>query len=85
MAVASVGSALKTILTYAHHGGRAVFGGVVDATNLEIFRDFLELLPTEGDVVVSIADLDLRLPEASMLLVERARALAPAGRLILAP
>jgi hypothetical protein len=85
MVVADVGSPLETILTYSHDGGRAVFAGVVDATNLEIFRDFLSLLGTERDIVISIAELDLRTPEASMLLVERARALAPGRRLVLVP
>jgi hypothetical protein len=85
MVVADVGSPLETVLTFSHHGDRAVFAGVVDTTNLEIFRDFLSLLPPEGDAIVSIAEVDLRIPEASMLLVERARALAPSGRLIIVP
>jgi hypothetical protein len=82
MVLTDVRSQVPTILTYAHDGDRAVFEGVVDATNLEIFRDFLSLLPAAGDVVVSIAGLDLRIPQASMLLVDRARSLAPTGRLI---
>jgi hypothetical protein len=66
-----------------HDGAVATFEGVVDATNLEIFRDFLAMLPPRGDVVLSIADLDLQVPEAALLLVDRARALAGAGRLVL--
>lgn len=71
-----------TTLTYTHHGERAVFHGIVDTTNLEIFRDFLSLLPTQGDVEVSIAGLELRMPEASTLLVDHLRALPPGSRLI---
>lgn len=51
--------------------------------NLEIFRDFLAILPAGEDIVISIADLDIRVPEASSLLVERARSMGPARRLIL--
>jgi hypothetical protein len=72
-----------TTLTYAHDGTVATFEGVVDATNLEIFRDFLAMLPSRGDVMVSIADLDLRVPDAALLLVDLARALGGAGRLVL--
>ena len=72
-----------TTLTYAHHGDHAVFEGIVDATNLEIFHDFLSLLPTAGDVEVSIAGLELRVPEASIMLVDLVRALPPGSRLIL--
>ena len=72
-----------TTLTYVHERGRAIFRGVVDATNLEIFRDFLALLPTDGDVVISIAELDLRMPDASSLLVDLARSLLPGCRVVL--
>lgn len=72
-----------TTLTYAHDGTVASFEGVVDATNLEIFRDFLAMLPSRGDVVLSIADLELRIPEAALLLVERARTLVGGARLVL--
>jgi hypothetical protein len=72
-----------TTLTYAHDGTVATFEGVVDATNLEIFRDFLAMLPSRGDVVVSIADLDLRVPDAALLLVDLARAIGGASRLVL--
>jgi hypothetical protein len=72
-----------TTLTYVFERDRAIFRGVVDATNLEIFRDFLGLLPVDRDIVVSIAELDLRVPEASSLLVDRARSLPPGCRLIL--
>lgn len=72
-----------TTLTYVQERGQAVFRGVVDPTNLEIFRDFLELLPVDQDVVISIAGLDIREPRASSLLVDRVRSLAPGRRLIL--
>jgi hypothetical protein len=41
------------------------------------------MLPSRGDVVVSIADLDLRVPDAALLLVDLARALGGASRLVL--
>ena len=71
-----------TTLTYVHENGHEVFSGIVDTTNLEIFRDFLTLLPVDRDLVVSIAALEIRVPEAAMLLVERCRSLRW-GRLIL--
>lgn len=83
MVATDIGPSTDTTLTYVHDGARAVFHGVVDVTNLEIFRDFLSLLPSSGDVIVSIADLDLRVAEASQLLLDRARAIGDAGRLVL--
>jgi hypothetical protein len=73
----------ETTLTYVHEDDRAVFAGAVDATNIEIFRDFLAMLPTRGDVVIDIAELELRVPEAASLLVETARILGEGRKLIL--
>jgi len=83
MVAMDTGAPRLTTLTYVHERGRAVFRGVVDATNLEIFRDFLLLLPTEGDVVISIADLEIRHADAASLLVDRARTIGGGGRLVL--
>jgi hypothetical protein len=73
----------ETTLTYVHETDRAIFTGVVDATNIEIFRDFLAMLPSRGDVVIDIAQLELRVPEAASLLVETARVLGRGGKLVL--
>jgi hypothetical protein len=83
MVAAGTRRSRETTLTYVRAADRATFSGAVDATNIEIFRDLLALLPTDDDVVVSIADLELRVPEASSLLIETARALKAGQRLIL--
>jgi hypothetical protein len=82
MVTADLHPSRQTTLTYVHEADRAVFTGVVDATNIEIFRDFLAMLPSRGDVVIDIADLELRVPEAASLLVETARVLGEGCKLV---
>jgi hypothetical protein len=55
----------------------------VDATNIEIFRDLLGMLPSSGDAVIDVAELELRVPEAATLLVETARILGEGRKLVL--
>lgn len=83
MAVTDVEQPPLTTLTYAHDGRIARFEGVVDATNLEIFRDFLAMLPSAGDVVIAVDALDLRVPQAAAMIVDRARTLGRVGRLVI--
>lgn len=74
----------ETTLTYVQDGGRSIFRGAVDVTNIEIFRDLLAMLPSpDADVVISIGDLELRVPEAASLLVETVRGLGEGHRLVL--
>jgi len=83
MVTADLHPTRETTLTYLHEADRAVFTGVVDATNLEIFRDFLAMLPARGDAVIDIAELELRVPEAATLLVETVRILGEGRKLVL--
>jgi hypothetical protein len=83
MVTADLQPTRETTLTYLHEVDRAVFTGVVDATNIEIFRDFLAMLPPRGDAVIDISELELRVPEAASLLVETARVLGDGRRLVL--
>ena len=83
MVTADLHPTRETTLTYVHEDDRALFTGVVDATNIEIFRDLLAMLPSRGDVVIGIAELELRIPEAASLLVETARILGEGRKLIL--
>jgi hypothetical protein len=75
MISADVQPTRETTLTYVHDADRSVFRGVVDATNIEIFRDFLAMIPPDRDVVLDIGDLEIRVAEAASLLVDRARTL----------
>jgi hypothetical protein len=83
MVTAQLHPTRETTLTYVHEADRAVFTGVVDATNIEIFRDFLAMLPSRGDAVIDIARLELRVPEAASLLVETARVLGEGRKLVI--
>jgi hypothetical protein len=83
MVTADLQPTRETTLTYLHEADGTVFTGVVDASNIEIFRDLLAMLPTGGDAVIDISGLEFRVPEAASLLVETARILGEGRRLVL--